>query len=222
MSVRRSPLRRSVVVAAAIELADAQGIEAVSMRRLAAELGVVPMALYKHVADKDDLTEAMADAVIDRFGEYDAEPDAADGGWRAALRAGVLAARREVLAHPWARRVIETRTRRTPAVLRHMDTMTGHLLRGGLSADLAHHAMHTLGNRIWGFSPELFNDPAHAAVPTAPAVQPGDYPAIEAVVGAATARRPGLGCDEEFEFCFALDLILDAVDRLHRDGWASS
>lgn len=223
----RPPLTRDSVIAAAIALADAEGVDAVSMRALAARLGVVPMALYKHVGDKEDLLDGMVDQVIDAFS---ADPEASETAprpedWRAAVRTRLLAARATLARHPWARRAIETRVRRTPAVLRHMDALTGLLLAGGLSADLTHHAMHTLGNRIWGFSPELFNDPG--ALPTstrssAPEPEPADYPAIMRVVADAQQRRPGGSCDEDDEFVFALDLTLDALARLAADGWSSS
>ena len=228
---RRVPLNRSAVLAAAVQLADREGAQAVSMRRLAETLGVVPMALYKHVADKDDLLAGMVDHVI---AEFTAGPSTAidtlesvgaeADSWQGQVRRLLWAARRVVAAHPWARRAIETRTVRTAAVLGHMDRLTRILLEGGLSADLAHHAMHALGNRIWGFSPELFNDPGHpgGSGGTTGPVDPAAYPGIVAVAQDAMARRPGaLGCDEDYEFGFALDLLLAGIDRLHRSGWSS-
>lgn len=220
----RLPLQRASVLAAAVALADVEGADAVSMRRLADALGVVPMALYKHVADKEDLLDGMVDTVIGEFDRPD--PAAAERDWPTAVREVVLSARRAVIRHPWLRRALETRTVRTPAVLGHMEVLTGLLLAGGLSPDLAHHAMHALGNRIWGFSPELFNDTGHSA-PRRPGragtPDPADYPGILAVSADARARRPdATGCDEEYEFGFALDLLLDGVRRLHEAGWASS
>jgi AcrR family transcriptional regulator len=144
---RRSPLNRSAVLAAAVHLADREGAEAVSMRRLAETLGVVPMALYKHVADKDDLLAGMVDQVI---AEFTAGPSttidtlesvgAETDSWQGQVRRLLWAARRVVAAHPWARRAIETRSVRTAAVFGHMDRLTRILLDGGLSADLAHGA----------------------------------------------------------------------------------
>lgn len=215
----RSPLSRTSVLAAAVALADEEGIDAISMRRLAERLGVVPMALYKHVADKEDLLDGMVDVVIGEFTYSDGDPD-----WRAAFTAGIRSARASVMRHPWARRAIETRTLRTPAVLGHMEALTRLLLDAGLSPDLAHHAMHTLGNRIWGFSPELFNQAPGTAErrSTADSPDPAHYAAILAIAADAEARRPGAtGCDEDFEFTFALDLVLEGVARLHEAGWAS-
>lgn len=221
---QRTPLTRRAVLSAGVHLADREGIDAVSMRRLADTLGVVPMALYKHVTDKEDLLDGMVDAVI---GEFPAdEPDSGgEAAWKPAIRHTVLAARRIVASHPWARGALETRTRRSPAVLGYMEALTSCFLRGGVSPDLTHHAMHALGNRIWGFSPELFNDPGRPGDRTRPAERspdPADYPGIVAVAADAAARRPGaVSCDEDFEFGFALDLILDAVERLHTAGWSS-
>lgn len=236
---RRESLNRSRVLRAAVELADSEGAEAVSMRRLADRLGVVPMALYKHVSDKEDLLDGMVEQVIGEIPSAALRAEVEDGelSWGQGVKAAVFAARDMLLRHPWARRTIETRTRRSRAVLAHMDAVTRMHLAGGLTPDLVHHSMHALGNRIWGFSPELFNDPAGAAAPGSPggaparprppraaaAVDPADFPGILAVAGDAAARRPGaVGCDEDFELAFAIDLIVDAVARRHADGWASA
>ncbi len=224
---RRAPLSQDRVLQAAVELADAIGIEALSMRRLAQELGVVPMALYKHVANRDELLDGMVDAVL---GEI--EPAAPAVDWRTAVRLRVLSARQAVLRHPWARKAIESRTRRTPVVLAHMDALAGMFRAGGFSADLTHHAMHALGNRIWGFSPELFEEPPD---PSAPVPTPEEQQAMAAEFGrrfphileiATVATQGDLsgvggGCDDQFEFEFALDVLLDGFERLREQGWTS-
>lgn len=223
----RTPLTRERVVDAAVALADALGHEAVSMRNLSTRLGVVPMALYKHVADKEDLLGGMVDAVI---ATYDPPDTGAD--WKSVVRARILSSRRALLRHPWARPVIETRRKRTPAVLAYMDSLSGSFMAGGLSADLTHHAMHALGYRIWGFSPEAFEDPNALTIPSdavereAMLRQVGEtYPHILAIALNATGgdiTAAGPTCDEQFEFEFALDLLLDAVEGLHRSGWSSN
>jgi AcrR family transcriptional regulator len=224
---RRAPLSRDRVLRAAVTLADDAGITSVSMRRLAQDLGVVPMALYKHVANKDELLDGMVDLVI---GEV--EPPDPTLDWKDAVRQRVLSARRAVLRHPWARQAIESRTRRTPAVLAYMDSVTGMFRAGGFSVDLTHHVMHALGNRIWGFSPELFEEPRRADPPRLdPEAQEAmarefarRYPHILEIATAATGgdlSGVGQGCDEQFEFEFALDLLLDGAERLHRRGWHS-
>jgi AcrR family transcriptional regulator len=222
----RVPLSRARVLRAAVALADDAGIESVSMRRLAQDLGVVPMALYKHVSNKDELLDGMVDVVL---GEI--EPADPELHWQSAVRQRVLSARRAVLRHPWARKAIESRTHRTPVVLGYMDSLAGTFRAGGFSADLTHHVMHALGNRIWGFSPELFDEPPTGDSPPPEAQEAmarefaERYPHILEIAVAATRgdlSRVGQGCDEQFEFEFALDLLLDGFDRLRRQGWSSS
>jgi AcrR family transcriptional regulator len=96
----RTPLSRDRVLEAAVALADGDGADGLSMRRLAAELGVVPMALYKHVANKDEMFDGMIDVVV---GEID--PPRTDVDWKTAVRDRVLSARRALMRHPWACRV---------------------------------------------------------------------------------------------------------------------
>jgi AcrR family transcriptional regulator len=224
---RRAPLSRDRVLQAAVDLADVVGIEALSMRRLAQELGVVPMALYKHVANKDELLDGMVDVVLGGIGTADPAPD-----WQTAVRRRLLSARQAVLRHPWARKAIESRTRRTPAVLGYMDSLAGLFRAGGFSADLTHHVMHALGNRMWGFSPELFEEQPD---PSAPSPTPEQQEAMAAEFGrrfphileiATVATQGDLsavggGCDEQFEFEFALDVLLDGFERLRAQGWRS-
>lgn len=224
---RRERLDRERVLQAAVTLADEQGIDAVSMRRLAQELGVVPMALYKHVAHKDALLDGMVDAVL---GEID--PPDPDADWVEAVRGRVLSAREVMLRHPWARRVMETRAAPTPVVLAYMDSTIGTFLAGGLSIDLVHHVMHALGSRIFGFTQELYEtSPAPAAAglgPEAQAMMRQISAMFPNVVAVATSRPHdpgsvvGPGCDDRFEFEFGLDLLLGGVERLHRRGWTSA
>ncbi|MEJ1115925.1 TetR/AcrR family transcriptional regulator C-terminal domain-containing protein [Paenarthrobacter sp. CCNWLY172] len=229
-AAQRVPLNRDRVLQAAVTLADEAGLESLSMRRLAQELGVVPMALYKHVANKEELLDGMVDTIV---GEID--PPVPDAPWKTVVRLRVLSARRALLRHPWARPVIETRTNTTPAVLGYMDSFVGMFLAGGLSEDLTHHVMHALGSRMWGFTQEVFDDPAGNGAK--------DQPHITAEAQAAMARHMaesypnlfriavaaahddesvvGNGCDDQFEFEFALDLLLDGFERLHQRNWAS-
>lgn len=221
----RPALTRERALRAAVALADGDGIDAVSMRNLAARLGVTPMALYKHVANKEDLLSGMIDTIIASY-----DPPTAGGDWQTAVRDRILSARRVLLRHPWARLVIESRRTRTPQVLAYMDSLAGMFIGGGLSVDLTHHAMHALGHRIWGFSPEAFEDPDALALPTDPVEREeavrqvtATYPHIVAIAReSARGRVPEVpGCDEEFEFVFTLDLLLEAFRRLDAAGWSS-
>ncbi|HEU4396588.1 MAG TPA: TetR/AcrR family transcriptional regulator C-terminal domain-containing protein [Actinomycetota bacterium] len=211
----RVPLSKERVLRAAVALADEGGVDSLSMRKLAQELGVVPMALYKHVSNKDELLDGMVDVVV---GEIDPPPGGTD--WKTAIRRRVLSARSALLRHPWASRVIESRTNPTPTVMEYMDSMIGIFRAGGFSIDLTHHAMHAMGSRLLGFTQELFDDTAQVG----PQMQAemlralaGRYPHITELVMAIThdeASVVGQGCDDQFEFEFALDLMLDGLERL--------
>ena len=215
----RVPLSRERILGTAVALADEGGVDALSMRKIAYSLGVVPMALYKHVRNKDDLLDGMVDAIV---GEID--PPASGTDWKTTVRQRVLSARRVLLCHPWASRVIESRTKArtdpTPAVMAYMDSMIGIFRAGGFSIDLTHHALHAMGSRLLGFSQELFEDSADAdPAPDAPPPQEmaRRYPHITELVAAITHEQGsvvGPGCDDQFEFEFALDLLLDGLERL--------
>ena len=136
------------------------------------------------------------------------------------MRRRVLSARGALLRHPWASRVMESRTSPTPAVLAYMDSMIGMFRAGGFTIDLTHHAMHTMGSRLLGFSQELFDETADVG----PGMDAetlrelaGTFPHITELVVAIThdqASVVGQGCDDQFEFEFALDLLLDGLERL--------
>ncbi|RZU74321.1 TetR family transcriptional regulator [Micromonospora kangleipakensis] len=222
-ATRRAPLSRARVLLAAVALADDAGIDALSMRKLSRELGVVPMALYKHVANKDELLDGMVDVVV---GEID--PPDPDVDWKTAVRQRILSARRALLRHPWASRAIESRTTPTPVVLEYLDSMIGMFRAGGFSVDLTHHVMHALGSRALGFSQELFDEP-QSPDPQVRAAglreMSARYPHLVEVAARVDHDEEsvvGPGCDDQFEFEFALDLLLDGFDRLRRRGWSST
>src|SRR5256712_7308732 len=211
---RRPPLTRDRLLGAAVALADRAGIEAVSMRKLADELGVVPMALYKHVANKEQLLNGMLDVVV---GEID--PPAHGTEWKSAVRQRILSARRALLRHPWASSVIESRKNPTPVVLAYMDSMIGVFRAGGFSVNLTHHVMHTIGSRLLGFTQELFND-SRTVDPEVAAVMlrelGGKYPNGGAIATAASHEGEsgvGQGFGDQFEVQFALDLLFGGVGR---------
>jgi AcrR family transcriptional regulator len=212
----RAPLSRERILRTAVALADQGGVQAASMRKIAQELGVVPMALYKHVAGKDELLDGMIDVVV---GEID-PPSADEVEWKAAVRQRILSARQALLRHPWASRVMESRMEPTPTVLAYMDSMIGMFRAGGFSMDLTHHAMHAMGSRLMGFTQELFNDTADVD-PEVEAEMWGQmanvYPSIYELfrtVSHDDASVVGPGCDDQFEFEFALDLLLDGLEKL--------
>jgi AcrR family transcriptional regulator len=214
----RLPMSKPRILAAAITLADEGGVDSLSMRKLAQELGVVPMALYKHFANKDELLDGMIDVVI---GEIEPAPGGTD--WKTAIRQRVLSARRTLLRHPWASRVIESRSQATPAVVAYMDAMIGLFRAGGFSIDLTHHAMHAMGSRLLGFTQELFDDSASLSAQQVPEMlrQLAAYPHITELIKAITHDQGSIvggGCDDQFEFEFALDLLLNGLQQLRDKG----
>ena len=146
----RTTLTRDRVLQAAIELADAAGVESLSMRALGAHLGVEAMSLYNHVDNKNDLLDAMCDAV---WRQVDLALD--DPDWQRALRTIATSVHDAFLAHPWAAR--EHGTRVSEARLRYMDAQLAHLARSGLSGDAVFHAHHTLDGYILGYSLQVID-----------------------------------------------------------------
>ena len=209
---RRGTLTRQRVLKAAVELADRDGIESVSMRRLGQKLGVEAMSLYTHVRSKDDLLNGMVEVVMDEV------PARRDGGhWKETLRRAVLDARGALLRHPWAPAIIETRAAPGPSTLRQYDTVMGILREGGLSLELTHHAIHLMGSRVLGFVQDPFDDSADlepkAAAALAEQLGP-THPHVAEMALAATHSGGLGGCDTNVEFELGLDVILDGLERL--------
>ncbi|GIG92261.1 TetR/AcrR family transcriptional regulator [Plantactinospora endophytica] len=217
----RMPLSRERVLRAAVSVADSGGIESLTMRRLAEHLGAEAMSLYYHVTNKEDVLDGVVDLIATEINEVveriDVPADGAD--WKKAVRQRILSAREVLLRHRWAPGVFETRTNTSPAVLRYYDALLGMMLAGGFSYDLAHHAMHALGSRALGFTQELF-DPSGGGGATDQAADlaemAGQFPHLVGMLTEIAHDDPDstLGwCDDQTEFEFGLDLILDGLDR---------
>ena len=212
----RQPLTRDRILRAAVDLADREGIESLSMRKLAQELDVVPMALYRHVANKDEMLDGMVDVVVGEIDPPETGPD-----WKTTIRRRILSARRMLRRHPWAAQVIESRTEPTPSVIGYFDDMIGLFLAGGFSIELTHHALHAMGSRLLGFTQELFDDTPDVD----PEVEAEMYRAmadrypnigalVEIVMHDDSSVVGNRGCDDQFEFEFALDLMLDGLEGI--------
>ena len=218
--VPRTPLSRERVLRAAIRIADESGIESLTMRRVAEDLGAEAMSLYYHVASKEDLLDGIADAVVAEINDVVGGLGVPSAGaqWKAAARQRILAARQVLLRHPWAPRVFETRTTTSLAVLLYYDGLVRLMRDGGFSWDLIHHATHALGSRALGFSQELF-DPGTGSTDDQAAALEGLASQIPHLVGmlmevAHDDPDSTLGwCDDQTEFEFGLDVILDGLDR---------
>lgn len=203
-----------------MELADRDGLDALTMRALADELGVEAMSLYHHLPNKN----AILDGVVEvAFAEIELEVGGFDmtgttPDWTAALRDRILAARRVLLRHPWVPVVMESRATFGPTMARYVDGVVGLMRGGGLSHDLIHHSLHALGSRMYGFVQELGPDD-NAATPTDPAeleAMAGLAPNLAAMLAEVAHDDPEstLGwCDSQAEFEFGLDILLEGIER---------
>jgi AcrR family transcriptional regulator len=210
-ATRRRPLSRDQVLRAAIRLADEDGLESVSMRRLGQALRVEAMSLYKHVANKDDILDGIADLVMGDF-----EVPSGDVHWKAAIRQGAISAHQVLLRHPWASSLIESRLNAGPARLRYLDAGIGALSAAGFPMPIVIRAVMALDSHTYGFVlQELawpFDDENYPEVAAtfARGLPAGEYPNLLAMAE-MVATAPG-GVPADFEF--GLDLILDGLERL--------
>lgn len=223
---QRAPLSRERVLGAAVDLADNEGISSVTMRRLAENLGVEAMSLYYHVANKEALLDGMVDVIADEINAAMKSLDLPrpEDDWKRAIRTRILAARQVLLAHRWAPAVIEERTTMGPQIILYFESTLEIMRRGGFSWDLAHHAMHALGSRALGFTQELF-DPQEQAEKEDDASDmleemADQLPYLVGMLSEIAHDDPDstLGwCDDQSEFIFGLDLMLDGLERLRRE-----
>jgi AcrR family transcriptional regulator len=207
----RIPLSRDRVLRAAIALADEGGIEALSMRKLAKELGVEAMSLYNHVANKDEILDGISDAVAS---EMEFPPDDVD--WKTAIRRSSISTRDVLLRHPWACGLAMSRQSAGPATLRRADWLLRKLREGGLPNDATYHAFHILEAYVLGYTLQQLNFPyegeelAGMATEFLRQLPAGEYP--DFVEHVKQHIEPD--ADDVSGFEFGLDLILDSLERL--------
>lgn len=221
---QRAPLSRERVCRTAVEVADESGLGAVTMRRLAEVLGVEAMSLYYHVPNKDDVLDGMVDAIA---AEINAAVAALDPGpdWRASVRRRILAARQVLLRHRWAPGLLAARNPTSMAVMRYHDGLVGLMHDGGLSYDLIHHGLHALGSRALGFVQELADTGDTPVSDEALDAMAGHLPHLAGMLREVAHDDPDstLGwCDDQTEFEFGLDLILDGLDRARSAATAAA
>jgi AcrR family transcriptional regulator len=206
----RSPLSRERVLRAAVKLADEGGIEALSMRRLARELGVEAMSLYNHVASKDEILGGIIDVVA---GEIELPADEAD--WKTAIRKSAISTRDVLLRHRWASSLWMTQQGAGIARIRRGDWMLKTLREAGLPSDLTYHAYHIVESHILGFTFQQLSFPyekeelAGMAATFLQQLPVDDYPDFVEHVRQHLEPREGEG-----GFELGLDLILDSLERL--------
>jgi AcrR family transcriptional regulator len=147
MTEIRIPLTRERVLQKALELADAGGLEKLTMRKLARELGYEAMSLYNHVANKDDLIDGILGLVLAEM-----EPPSVDEDWAETIRRSAISIYRALRAHSWAASVLMSPGHVHAARLELMETLLARLRTAGFTADTTYHAYHLLDAYIFGFS----------------------------------------------------------------------
>lgn len=211
---RRRGLTRARITDVALALADARGVEGLSMRALARELGVEAMSLYNHVSNKDDLLDAMVDAVVGRI-----DLPGVGGDWQEGMRRRAHSMRTVFLAHPWAPPLIVGRINVGPNMLAFMDATLGCLRAAGFSYVRADHAMVALDSLIYGFHlrergfpvrPENYAEAARTHLLSIDAARYPDFCALGRLV--AEGSYDGVN-----HLAFGLDLLLEALEA-HRQG----
>jgi AcrR family transcriptional regulator len=147
MSATRLPLSRDRILERAVQIADADGVEALTMRRLGEELGFEAMSLYRHVKNKDDVLGGILDAVLAEI-----ESPAGVGEWDEAIRRSAISVNDVLGRHAWATDLLMSPAGIRPARLAYMNDLLGRLREGGFSADTTYTAYHALDAHIFGFA----------------------------------------------------------------------
>ncbi len=209
--MQREPLSRERVLETALAIADADGLGAMTMRKIAAELGVEAMSLYHHVANKDDILDGLLDLVA-------AEIDLTDeGDWKETTRQRAISAKTVLLRHRWASMLWVSRLHVGPARMRYMDVALRTFRTGGLDEGLTHHAYHAVDNHIIGYAMQQVNfafdvDDLDQLADSFLRELPADtYPDLALHV----RQHMDPPADDETEFEFGLRLILDGIERIH-------
>jgi len=211
----RARLTKERVLRAAVALAVRDGIESLSMRKLADELGAGAMSLYYHVPNKEQLIDGMVDIVFSEI-----EPPSTEDDWKTAMRKRAVSTREALARHRWAIGLMEGRTSHGPANLSLHNAVLGCLRAAGFSLEATVHAYSVLDAYIYGFALQESDMSAENADDFAAEAQRqmheyeavlADYPHLVEVVGGYVAKA---GYDYASEYLFGLDLILDGLDRL--------
>jgi AcrR family transcriptional regulator len=210
-AARRAPVNRDRALARALAVADDEGLGAVTMRRLARELGVEAASLYHYVSGKDEILDGLVDLV-----SAEIELPSRTDGWQPAIRQRAHNTRAVLRRHPWAVALMASRTTPGPATLRLLDAGIGCFREGGLSVEGAAHAISAVDSYVHGFVLQevnlpFRNEPELAAMTGAimDEFPRADFPylfelTIEHVL------RPGYNYGDEFDV--GLDVVLDGID----------
>lgn len=211
----REPLGRERILAAALSLADREGVDALSMRRLAAELGVKAMSLYNHVENKNDILNGIVELVV-----LEIELPSLGDQWKDAMRTRGASAHAVLRRHPWAPLTMMTRANAGPAMLRYVDATLGCLREAGFSYEMADRAWNAMDSYVYGFTlhelsfPFESSDYSATAESFLPTIRVEDYPYFAELTRMVMEERySGI-----HDFDFGLELILDGLERVLSEG----
>jgi AcrR family transcriptional regulator len=200
-------LSREAIVRKAMEMLDAHGLQKLSMRKLAAELGAAPMSLYWHVPTKDALIELCLDEVYGEFTLPDPETE-----WETAVRAMMRELRQLALKHPWWIRGIGEFNTIGPNAVAYADAMFGPMLRAGLTTVAAAQSISTVGSFVNGYAIAEVNFIARGGMDSPP-------PDMDKIADLYRDKHPRYVAmlDEhelwslERQFEFGLDCVIEGV-----------
>jgi AcrR family transcriptional regulator len=202
---RGTGLTREAIVATAIAVADADGLDAVSIRRVAGDLGVRPMSLYTHIASKEDLLDLMVNEVVAEALVPEPLPD----DWRAAIREIAVRSHDAFLAHPWTLQAFSQRPRIGPNTLRHAEQSSAAVAGLGLDERTAATLLAVVDDYALGHAMRAMFVPHEAQMremlaETLRAVEPSEFPHL-------TAAQVAVPLDHSFEI--GLDALLEGLER---------
>jgi AcrR family transcriptional regulator len=213
----RIPLSKERVLQAAVALADEEGIEALSMRRLARELGVKAMSLYNHIANKDELLDGIVDAAYREI-----VIPSADSDWKIQIRELAVSVHETLLRHPWASG-LQMHRKPGPGRLRYGDTLLGYFRDSGFSQQLTYHAYHIVESYILGFTVQVLsyrNVDMEEFADVAASFMRGEfrdeYPHFSEHVQQHMQPEPGQ--DDVNAYELGLDQLLGGLERLRDAG----
>jgi AcrR family transcriptional regulator len=206
----RPALTQERVIEAAIVMADVNGANALTIRKLATELDITPMAIYHHLANKDSIIDGMVDKV---FSEIELPPTDVD--WKSAIRRRSVSAREVLSRHRWAAPLMESRRTAGPATLRHHEAILSCLRNGGHSIEMSAHAYALIDAFIYGFALLEANLPATGGQDMAALaetiIEPLSADLYPRLIELTTEHvlQPGYEFGDEFDF--GIDLILHGL-----------
>lgn len=210
---RKKPLSREQVLKTALRLADRDGVDSLSMRKLARALHVEAMSLYHHVANKEDLLDGLVELAVSEI-----ELPEIGGNWKMAMRQRALSAHEVLMRHGWATQLIVSRVNVGPAMLAYIDATVGCLREAGFSWALTDHAWNAIDSYVYGFTLQKLNFPfapdeyASAAHEFLPMIPEDRYPYMRAMsIELIEGRHDGIN-----EIELGLDLLLDGLERLRK------